>query len=1120
MKISALFLALVGFSFRVQADAVRLQIVGPDKKPLAGAMVRVLESSGNWSDRKTEPVRDFSSDEGGKVAFETKNALPKPIKTKPTEAENAPDEEEPMASPSMVSVRVMVPGMAMTSRLIRASDTEIGLQNGGSWGGVALDDKQQPVAGVKIVLSALISPVKNEADKEAARSDDFGGYFPKELEVEAVTGADGKWNFDSMPRQGSARIAVKDARYIRDQLTLPLDGGQAPPLFLERGAVIRGRLLAPDGTPAAGVVLHPGGSGSFSLDEDLKTAADGRFELPGLRAGDYYVQNIDFGGRGKKYPFIIEPKSVTGIQTGETRDIGDWKTELGILVKGKVVESGVKTPVANANISLWGRGNGQGQSDKNGEFSFRASDDASQSSVSASEFINQQKSVPAVVKGVLDLGTIELKRGLKVSGTLKNQDGKPVASRQIIAEGARSRSQQYGYVRNGQFTFGGLEPGAYTIKIEGMKITSDPKFSVAANQKTRLLEVVVEAVVAQTPRTLVGRALDGAGKPVAGARIALRITDDNRSYNEVTAISGVDGAFASQISMEGGTPKIVSATRPGLLFTSGEFKIVDGAWRGDLIFQERGAALRGRVVDSEGKAAPRVWVSLAGRNDQPIVQSDENGAFSLPDVALQGVTVVASNGRGYGEIAVAKAGDKPEVRLQKAENYEAAALADEILPNARLGDLWGERWKAAFEALGTPRMEAAILRAKTGNRGWDWKWNQYLQQLAQLDPASFLARGDELVAQSSTSNKEEATARLMLLRARSGEEPQIALARTWLGAQKAVKREVTSASVEPLLRIAAVADALKSGDAAFWLDYASQIAGQQVEKIRFSNASEWGGVAAQIGPRGVENLLQEWNAASQMKALGGALTTYVARKDLESARATLAQMEGLEPEATTQAAKGDVRAEESFPYKPKDNLAQSRGELADLLAQTDPKAAREMAKGVSEYQQTELMLEVGKSAARLGQNDLAAAALREVFEARYSNVEPGAAAAEIALGFDAKLAEELFAKAWQKSKPRRGDDEDFGYRPSIAAYAGARASKWAGESRILIEREWAERIKNYKAPTNNDYDSNSESLKALVGAMAKIDARRALEMAETLPGKDEAKSVARGQIALALLRKP
>jgi hypothetical protein len=411
-------------------------------------------------------------------------------------------------------------------------------------------------------------------------------------------------------------------------------------------------------------------------------------------------------------------------------------------------------------------------------------------------------------------------------------------------------------------------------------------------------------------------------------------------------------------------------------------------------------------------------------------------------------------------------------------------------------------------------MEAAILRARAGNRGWDWIWNEYLRQLARRDPQSFLARGDELLSLASPNNL-EAPAILARLRAQSDNPDDRAKARAWLETQSKVTLALDANGVTSLLRQGTVAEALRAGDGAKSVDFAAQIAAQLTDKVRAERALEWGAIAALIGPQVFDNLLQDWAGNAKLNAFAGAVRTLSGAGNVTGARDMLSRMEATLPAA--QAATDEVRVE-GFVQKPKEIVAQARGEVAELVAKTDPNAAFEMAKETDDYRQTELLLGIGKHAARLGQTELAARALRQVFEAKFGNVEPGVSAAQIALGFDVKLADELFRMAWEKSNPR-SENDDFSYRPSVAAYAGARAKGWAGESRILIEREWAERIRAYKPPEDNDYDGASESLKSLVGAMAKIDARRALEMAAQLPEKGNLKAQARGQIALALLAK-
>jgi len=257
MKFFTLF--VVGaWALGARADAVRLQIVGPDGKPVAGALVRVVESSGSWQERKAETPLELTGDENGKVAFESKNSLVEP--TKP----------QRFGPSNVVYARVIAPGMAIAAQDLKAGDNEIKLQAGQTWGGIALDDDQKPVANAKIVLNGFGA----EGEAKAV-------YFPKGLQLETPTGADGKWSLGNLPRGGSARVVVINPRFVREALELPLSAMGAPPLFLERGASIKGRLLTPDGQPAADVPLYPGESGNDGFGfNDFRTAADARLSYP------------------------------------------------------------------------------------------------------------------------------------------------------------------------------------------------------------------------------------------------------------------------------------------------------------------------------------------------------------------------------------------------------------------------------------------------------------------------------------------------------------------------------------------------------------------------------------------------------------------------------------------------------------------------------------------------------------------------------------------------------------------------------------------------------------------------------------------------------------------------
>ncbi|RYG63769.1 carboxypeptidase regulatory-like domain-containing protein, partial [bacterium] len=654
--------------------------------------------------------------------------------------------------------------------------------------------------------------------------------MPPEFKSETVTDKEGRWSLDSLPLVGWVRVAVTTDHLVNNTFTFDLDLPSAPPLYLEQGATIKGRLLTPSGEPAADVPLNPGSS-SFDpfFRNNFRTGPDGRFEMKGLPAADFYVQYANSVSNTPP-PFIINSLSVRGVKAGEVRDIGDLKSEKGVRITGTLLEKGTKKPVPNVWIQTFGANFQQGRSGKDGVFSLISDGTARELNINASGFGSLSKPLPRPKEGVIDLGVIELNPGMTLTGVLKSKDGSKIGRRQIVLD-AENGSNHYGYTdEEGQFTIKGLEPGKYTANGgAGLKFFGNVKVTLVEGKTPPPVEFVVEAAQIETVIYPVkGRTLDSAGQPLAGVKINLTLNETTQGqsypYSNLTSISGTDGSFRETAPRAGLTPKIINASRPGyVLVRTGDFQLVDGIWQADLTFQPRGTSLRGVVQNEAGQPAAGAYVSIMGRNDLPIVRTDATGAFSLPDVALQDVTVIASDGLGYGETKIEKAGDAPkagdtpQVTLKKRPNEPATraeieALADQLLPQSRLGDQYNG-YEKLFDAIGSQRLETALLSTKARSQSFDWNWNLYLQVLATRDPKSLLERSEALVAQASP-NFPQIPALVVRLQARSEDPAEKAKAQAWLEAHNHPSLVVSASSVNELLRIGSVAEALKVNPAA------------------------------------------------------------------------------------------------------------------------------------------------------------------------------------------------------------------------------------------------------------------------------------------------------------------
>jgi hypothetical protein len=208
-----------------------------------------------------------------------------------------------------------------------------------------------------------------------------------------------------------------------------------------------------------------------------------------------------------------------------------------------------------------------------------------------------------------------------------------------------------------------VAPGDYdvTVRAEGYSPARD-RLSLAGPQ-TRRYKLNPAA-------RLSGRVLDRqTSEPVAGASVWLRL-DRLEGYVDRDATSDGQGRFSFDDLGAGGYVVLARAEhRIGIArtVTVGIAQAVDGVD----VFIERGRAIRGLVVDGEGKPVEGIRVA-AGRADPPFerpvfVKSDARGAFALEGLlpAKYRVNAWAEGGRGT---------PKPEMAQVTSKDVEGVRL--------------------------------------------------------------------------------------------------------------------------------------------------------------------------------------------------------------------------------------------------------------------------------------------------------------------------------------------------------------------------------------------------------------------------------------------------------------
>lgn len=1090
MKFSLTFVATLFLSSVIHADAVRLQIKGPNGQPVAGAKVRVVESL--WSTLYDySPSRDFVADAQGVVMFASKGAL---FKAKD------PD----YRTKSALAARVVAPGLAVKILSLKAGNNTLTLAKGQTIEGVTLDANSKPISGVSLAMSPL------------SEGNDYN-WTPDILKLETHSDAQGHWKIAGAPLTGTASVQVKNSHFKNE--TFPLDLKQkAPPFFLDEGAGLKGRLLRPDGTPAKGIRIWADGYG-YGSGSSIVTDANGRFQVMGITRPRIYLQ---LPNNSQTLSFVALPRMITSLQVGKVRNIGDWKTILAVNVSGKLVDAQTRQPIANAQINgrfgnIWR----DVTSDDKGTFTIPTVPGAFNLTIRASGFAKVAKRGKAIDKQGADVGVIALQKGRTVTGVAVDQSGKPVSTYFYVSQVG---DQDYVSTneKDGKFTINALAPGKYTLRSYGTKIISGATFVIGKGALPKLRVVIAKNQAKSTSgivkqRQVVGRVTDGDGNPVAGAKISMAFRSDWGGSRSLAIVSQSDGTFKTRdsISSQPNAMGVISrVARPGYVRASEQIELKEDGWHVALTLQKSGQVLRGRVVNSQGQGVAGAYIGLQNGDDLPST-TDASGNFSLRDAPQWGVTLLTSNGPSLATFQVEKGGKPIEIVLPDAPNTNKEELADKILPNAALEYSWGDSW----DILGSKRIESLVLKG-TGERGGsDWFWVQYLETLAHREPKTFLARESELQATTNVTGQEGFQRLKMLAQAKAGDAAQKAEVRAWLSEEEKRRLDLSMPSVLQLLSVAEVAAQLDPKQGAMWLEYADQVMGQLDFKRGGDSVWTLGRLTARVSPSAPQKIGQDWTPAGQMEILTIAMQTWSEDNNLKAAQAGWNRLNALSAQMLKHPGPKNRRDRDIVSY----SLRQAQGSYVLLLAKNDPKSALAlvMAPKNTDYRKRNYLFAIARLAIRAKQSEVAKAAIKALNATPQGGSVSTSEVAEITQEFDPVLAGTLWSREF--SKGRSDFVEEWQQRnTSDVAYARTRARKWPGESRILLEREWQKRFQalpKKKTPQRDYYyEYSANPLSSVIEAMARVSPQRALELVDALPQSDNYKARVRLRVMLVLLQ--
>ena len=1100
-----IFAALTAVCIALPARAVpiAISVVGPDDKMLPNAIIdlRQSDASALFFGGATQAVEIPVANNDGTFNFDWDKALLAP---------DAPLETRIKAT-NILWARISAPGMATQTRRVSAAQTTIHLTTGRAWSGAVRDQNDQPVAGVRVQLKGWTLDENPDARDINARDVQAENFQTVDAAwaIKSVTDAQGRWQFDSVPARGLAVLELSRKPYARADFVVKMSGETAPPLFLSPGASVAGQLLLPDGKPLVGHKVNAGWSGE--PENSTLTDAQGRFLIGGLTAGATYVsegERFDYFApkTNKDATYLFAGQNMVEVRAGETTDIGQWKAQIGVMLRFRAVDSDSGKPVEGAEFNSFMRGS-SAKSDAQGRVQARViRSDSSYpfvGSVRTPNYISYQ--IPQLAgaqrSGTVDLGDIKLERGSIVSGTVRVQGAAPGAATPTdslsISLQMGGATEQINF-RDGGNTFktSAIKAGNYFVYAVGQNgnVTKDweiisPKTLAvpAPGVAAKPVEFVVKRVapLPAVVKVARGRLLDAQGQGVAGAVVSGQFVQGYNSSG-ASAVTDDNGDWRAQTSLSATDFKLFGIERPGYVKAGAEtISIADGvAVVSGVSLQRRGAAFAGRVTDADGKPASGAWVAVVEARDYEPVRADENGAFELPDLPLANFTIIAGRGVNWARVETNADAKNTALELKAPAPFEREAA----VKSALAGQTDWFRAEQYWDILGLPRMEAL---SGGDDAGKDWDRAQFALQLAERNPAAFLQRAPDLIGKISDLYKGEVEAQWRLAQANSNNADEKIAANNWVDERKAAKKNIDVASVTELLRVAAAARALKRADADDLSDYAAAIAAQVSAGAR-DEAETWGLIMGASGYAATLRFVDGMKPMPEFKVWAGALQNIAKSGDAAGTKTAIARMEtlALTPEAV------ELARTESW-NSPTNQIQYSRTDAARALADSDLLASIALVDGIddTDYGKQRAAQTLADRAIKAGDLATAEKLLRGAMKSRISNPEGFALSASLAQEVSPQLGAEMWAEALRKAMPSKSDFGG-GFVPSVGMWAFYHARLDAAQSRVLIEREW-----NWQLPAaakvkkdDDGMDESPANLERLEMAMGAIDPARALEM--------------------------